>query len=82
MRIIQKINSKVLPNTDFIINEILYKLFYNDSFIRTINNHIFDSRETLNKDMSIIENFLSDLKTTLDSNNSKNLIEILKKFSN
>lgn len=28
MRIIQKINSKVLPNTDFIINEILYKLFY------------------------------------------------------
>ena len=28
MRIIQKINSKVLPNTDFTINEILYKLFY------------------------------------------------------
>ena len=58
------------------------KLFYNDSFIRTINNHIFDSRETLNKDISIIENFLKDLKTTLDSNNSKNLIELLKKFSN
>lgn len=58
------------------------ELFYNDSFTRTVNNHIFDSRETLKKDMLVIENFISDLTAALGSNNSKNLIDLLKKFSN
>lgn len=57
------------------------KLFHNDSFIRTINNHIFDSKETLKKEMLVIEKFLSDLNTALSSDDTKKLINLLKKFS-